>query len=133
MLGTLKSAIAVFLLAAALPAAGAELPTQKSTDRGVTVAVTPQNLTTGATSWDFKTVLDTHSADLSDDLMKTAALVDGDGRRYTPAAREGAGPDGHHREGVLRFQPISPRPSTIELQITRSGEAAPRTFRWQLN
>jgi hypothetical protein len=129
----LKSALAVFLLAAALPAAGAELPTQKSADRGVTVAVTPQNLAAGAANWDFKVVLDTHSADLSDDLVKTTVLVDGSGRRYTPVAWDGAGPGGHHREGILRFKPISPRPPSIELQITRSGEAAPRTFRWQLN
>ena len=37
-----------------------------------------------------------------------------------------------HREGVLRFKPISPRPQSIELQITRAGEDAPRSFRWQL-
>lgn len=122
----------VFAAAAALPAAAAELGVQKSTDRSVTVAVTPQNLADGAGSWDFKIVLDTHSADLGDDLTKSAILVDGDGRRYTPVAWDGAGPGGHHREGVLRFKPISPRPQSVELQIARIGESAPRTFRWQL-
>lgn len=122
----------LFVAAAALPAAAAELTTQKSADRGVTVAVTPQNLSGTVANWDFKIVLDTHSADLSDDLMKTAVLVDGGGKRHTPAAWEGAGPGGHHREGVLRFKPIAPRPESVELQITRSGESAPRIFRWQL-
>lgn len=130
----LKSMLVAFVLAAAtaLPAAAAELDAQKSTDRGVTVAVTPRIPANGAGSWDFKIVLDTHSADLSDDLTKSATLIDGDGRRYTPVAWDGAGPGGHHREGVLRFKPISPRPQSVELQIARNGEAAPRAFRWQL-
>jgi hypothetical protein len=47
-------------------------------------------------------------------------------------AWDGAPPGGHHREGVLRFKPISPQPQAIELQFTRAGEGAPRSFRWQL-
>jgi hypothetical protein len=131
----LKSMLVALVLAAttALPAAAAELDAQKSTDRGVTVAVTPQNLTDSAGSWNFKIVLDTHSADLSDDLTQSSVLVDGSGKRHMPVAWDGAGPGGHHREGVLRFKPISPRPQSIELQIARNGEAAPRVFRWQLN
>ena len=114
-------------------AAAAELPTQKSSDRGVTVAVTPQDLCGDARTWDFKVVLDTHSQDLSDDLVKTAVLLDGTSQKYAPISWDGAGPGGHHREGVLRFKPVSPRPQAIELRITRPGESAPRTFRWQLN
>lgn len=131
----LKSMFVAFVLVAAtaLPATAAELDAQKSTDRGVTVAVTPRIPADSAGSWDFKIVLDTHSADLSDDLTKSATLIDGDGRRYTPVAWDGAGPGGHHREGVLRFKPISPRPQSLELHIARNGEAAPRAFRWQLN
>lgn len=131
---SLKSALVAFLLAAAAgwPAGAAELTTQKSTDRGVTVDVTPQNLSTGASTWDFKIVLDTHSADLNDDLVKSSFLLDGAGGRYAPVAWDGAPPGGHHREGVLRFERISPRPQSIELQITRAGEDAPRSFRWQL-
>lgn len=121
----------VFTAATALPVAAVELDAQKSTDRGVTVAVTPRIPADGG-SWDFKIVLDTHSADLNDDLTKSAVLVDGGGKRYMPVAWDGAGPGGHHREGVLRFKPISPRPQSVELQIARNGEAAPRAFRWQL-
>jgi hypothetical protein len=110
----------------------AELESQKSTARSVTIVVTPQNLSSEAPSWDFKTVLDTHSGDLSDDLVKSAALIDNGGGRYTPVAWVGAPPGGHHREGLLRFKPISPRPQSIELQITRSGEDTPLLFRWAL-
>jgi hypothetical protein len=122
----------LFAVSAAFPAASAELATEKSSERGVTVAATPQNLSSNAKTWEFKIVLDTHSQDLGDDLLKTAVLLDGTGAKYTPTGWDGAGPGGHHREGVLRFKPVSPQPQSIELQITRAGEDAPRSYRWQL-
>jgi len=69
---------------------------------------------------------------LNDDLVKFSFLRDGAGRQYAPLAWDGVPPGGHHREGVLRFKPIAPKPQSIELQITRAGEDAPRSFRWQL-
>jgi hypothetical protein len=130
----LKSTVAACLLVAAatLPAPAAELAAQKSSDRGVTVAVTPQDLSADAKTWDFKIVLDTHSQDLSDDLVKSALLLDNSGGKYRPVKWDGPGPGGHHREGVLRFTPVTPPPATIELRITRPGESAPRSFRWRL-
>jgi len=131
---SLISALVAFLFAAtaASPAGAAELATQKSADRGVTVEVTPSNLSAGAGTWDFKVVLDTHAGELNDDLVKTAALLDDKGRRHVPVQWEGAGPGGHHREGMLKFKPVSPAPAAIELQIRRAGEADPRSFRWKL-
>jgi hypothetical protein len=122
----------LFAVSAAFPAASAELGTQKSSEHGVTVAVTPQELSSNARTWDFKIVLDTHSGDLNDDLLKTAVLLDGTGTQHAPVAWDGAAPGGHHREGVLKFKPVSPTPDTIELRIQRPGESAPRSFRWQL-
>lgn len=129
----IKYLISLFGLAAslALPSLAAELGAQKSSDRGVTVEITPQSLSADAKSWDFKVVLDTHSQDLSDDLLKTTVLLAGNGR-LAPVAWEGAPPSGHHREGTLRFTPVTPVPQSIELQMRRPGEAAPRTFRWNL-
>ncbi len=112
--------------------AAAHLAAQTTSARSVTVKVTPQNVAADATTWDFAVVLDTHSADLNDDLVKSSSLRDGVGGQYAPLTWDGAPPDGHHREGVLRFKPISPKPKSIELQITRAGEDAPRSFRWQL-
>ena len=124
--------VCLFTAVIALPAAAAELKSQKTAGGGVTVTVTPQILAQDAKTWDFKIVLDTHSQDLRDDLMKSAALLDGSGARHAPVAWDGAAPGGHHRTGVLRFKPISPRPQAVELQISRPGESAPRAFRWQL-
>ena len=122
----------LFAVAAAFPAVSAELAAQKSSERGVTVAATPQDLSSNAKTWDFKIVLDTHSGDLSDDLLKTAVLLDGTGTQHVPVAWDGAAPGGHHREGVLRFMAVSPQPQAIELRIARPGESGPRSFRWQL-
>jgi hypothetical protein len=130
----LKHAVVACLLAAAFlfPAAAAELAAQKKSDRGVTVVVTPQNLSVDAKTWDFKIVLDTHSQDLTDDLTKSAVLLDETGARHAPVGWEGAGPGGHHREGTLKFEPVTPAGDAIELRITRAGEATPRSFRWRL-
>lgn len=124
------SGILVSLLAAG--AFAAELAVQRSSASGVTVAVTPQSLAAGAKSWDFKVVLDTHSAELKDDLARSAVLVVDGGGSYTPTAWQGDPPGGHHREGTLKFNAISPQPKAIELQIQRPGELKPRSFRWQL-
>lgn len=131
---SLKLTIAWCVVAAgvALTVSAAELGSQKSSARSVTIVVTPQNLSSEAPSWDFKTVFDTHSGELRDDLVKSATLMDDGGKLYTPVAWDGDPPGGHHREGLLRFKPISPRPQSLELQITRSGENTPRLFRWTL-
>lgn len=116
-------------LAQAAPGASA---TQSSVDRGVTVKVTPKAIGLADSRWEFSVALDTHSADLSDDLVQSATLTTEDGRTLKPAAWTGAAPGGHHREGVLAFDVPAPRPASVELRIVRPGESAPRSFRWQL-
>ena len=108
------------------------MATQSSSDQGVTVKVTPTLIGSPDRRWEFAIVLDTHSADLSDDLIQSASLTTSDGRTLKPVSWTGAAPGGHHREGVLTFDVPAPRPTTIELRIVRTGESAPRTFRWQL-
>lgn len=123
-----------WLVAATLLAfnAAAQLAAQKNTAGGVTVAVTPAKLVAGAKTWDFSIVLDTHTQDLSDDLARSAVLVDDRGNEFKALAWDGAAPGGHHRSGVLKFNAIEPRPQALELRISRPGEAKPRTFRWRL-
>lgn len=106
--------------------------TQSSSEQGVTVKVTAKSIGLPGSQWEFAVVLDTHSADLSDDLSRSATLTTDDGRTFKPAGWLGTPPGGHHREGVLAFDVPAPRPVAIELRIDRTGEAAPRVFRWQL-
>lgn len=119
-------------LAALAQATSGAPATQSSVDRGVTVKVTPKTVGASNSRWEFSVVLDTHSADLSDDLVQSASLATDDGRTLKPSDWTGAAPGGHHREGVLAFDVPAPRPTSIELRIVRPGESGPRTFRWQL-
>lgn len=108
------------------------LATQRSAERGVTVSVRPLDLSAGAKSWAFEIVLDTHSAELSDDLATAVVLVDDRGAEHRPSGWQGDAPGGHHRKGTLAFAPVAPRPGAIELRIQRPGEPAPRVLRWRL-
>ena len=111
--------------------ASAQLPTQDDSANGVTVAVTP-NVAADAKVWEFKVVLNTHSQDLSDDLVQTAFLVDDKGNKFKPLGWEGSASGGHHRSGVLKFAPVVPQPQAVELRIDRPGETKTRVFRWEL-
>lgn len=106
--------------------------TQSSSEQGVTVQVTAKSIGLPGSQWEFAVVLDTHSADLSDDLAQSATLTTDDGRTLKPTGWLGAPPGGHHREGVLAFDVPTPRPGAIELRIDRPGESDPRIFRWKL-
>src|SRR5512133_2786381 len=110
----------------------AEVITQTSTVRGVTVAATAGNLSPEASVWDFAVVLSSPNRDLPDDLVKSAVLVDPQGRKYPALIWEGAPSSGRHRAGVLKFIAIKPRPEWVELRITRPQEAKPRKFGWLL-
>lgn len=127
--GLVLAAAPLVAVAQASPEATAA---QSSSDEGVTVKVTPKSIGSPDSRWEFTVALDTHSADLNDDLTQTATLTTDDGRTLKPVSWVGAAPGGHHREGVLAFDVPAPRPSAVELRIDRPGESVARTFRWKL-
>lgn len=108
------------------------LEIRESNDGPVSVAVTPQSVEEGASSWNFDITLNTHSEELSEDLIAVSQLIDDQGKSYKPTAWEGAPPGGHHREGILKFNLISPRPKSIELKIKNVGGIPERSFKWNL-
>lgn len=117
----------------ALAQASADATAMRSTsNQGVTVKVSPKLIGSTDKLWEFAIVLDSHSAELSDDLTQSASLTTSDGRTLKPVSWTGAPAGGHHREGVLAFEVPAPRPGSIELRIARQGESAERTFHWQL-
>jgi hypothetical protein len=128
----LFGALAAVLFVMSTEATSGQLTPQSSQEGGVTVRVTPLDLSADAKSWSFEVVLDSHSQELADDLMQTAAVIDEAGRAHAPLAWEGAPPGGHHRKVVLRFKPITTYPAVVELRVQRPGESKPRTFRWPL-
>lgn len=121
---------AAFALVAASAVDAQQPATQKSVQNGVTVEIMAPDFT--AAAWSFKVVLDTHSQELSDDLVAAAVLVDPGGREMKPTAWEGAGPGSHHREGMLKFPALKPAPATVELRIRRAEETATRVFKFDL-
>lgn len=109
-------------------AQAAEPGTQSSAVGGVTVKITPRVTAADAATWVFAVVLDTHSQELSDDMLRTTLLVTDDGRELKPTAWKGAAPGSHHREGSLEFAAPSPVPKGFVLRMQRPGEAGPRVF-----
>ena len=133
-IATIAGALLLALLAPAYaiaqPAAPNALATQTSRGGGVTVIVTPKDLAADAPRWRFEIVFDTHSVDLSQDLVKSGALIDAAGRRHAPLAWDGDPPGGHHRKGVLSFKPLG-GVDEVTLQIRDVGMPE-RVFRWSL-
>jgi len=135
IIGVLFLAIATaggIMFAAPADAATSGLTARTSREGNVNVTVTPRNLASGASSWDFEVVLETHTQPLDQDLAKVAALIDAQGQSHAPLAWEGDPPGGHHRRGMLRFRPLAGDPAEVELRISGVGGTGVRTFRWQL-
>lgn len=127
----LVGALAVGSLLTAVVAAPA-LPARTRDTGGVRVVVTPKALAPGAAVWEFQVVMDTHTKPLNENMAEVAVLVDDAGRRSAPTAWQGAGPGGHHREGLLQFAVPAEMPAAVELRISGIGGPDIRTFRWQL-
>jgi hypothetical protein len=124
----LKGAVALIAFAVALGAAAAE--TQTSNQGGVEVRVTPGRFTPDAATWDFAVVFVTHTTELSGDPAQFTALRDPQGRTHAALRWDGDAPGGHHRKGILRFQPLRPAPPSVTLEIRGLGGVSERTFTW---
>jgi len=112
----------------------ADLAAQSTESGGVTIAVKPVDVSAKATTWSFQVSLFTHIQELSDDLARTAYILNRAGKtNEIPTGWKGDAPGGHHRNGVLSFKALTPMPKAIELRIQRQGEKAPRVFRWDLD
>lgn len=118
---------------AAQPEATPGLKPQKNSQGAVTVTVAPLDLSPGAKAWSFEVELNTHVAELAQDLAAVSVLTDASGGKYQPIAWEGDPPGGHHRKGVLKFKPITPRPQSISLKIRDMGGPGERVFTWSLS
>ena len=108
------------------------LEPKTNNEGGTQVVIQPLDRLEATTAWGFEITLDTHAGDLGDDLTQVSELRDGAGNRYQPLAWEGNAPGGHHRKGVLRFQPIVPRPASIMLILRGVSGISERTFIWTL-
>jgi len=108
------------------------LETKESANGPVSIAVTPRSLEEDLVAWDFAIVLDTHSEELTSDMVAVSELVDDEGKSYKPVSWEGSPPGGHHRSGVIKFNSVSPKPKSVELKVKSVGGVAERSFKWVL-
>lgn len=108
------------------------LSTQTLTDGVVTYKVTPKNLAPSAITWDFDINLDTHTGSLDQDLVSTVRLIDDKGNEYKALEWEGDQPGGHHREGILKFSPVTLRPASLELKIQTTINNENSSLRWNI-
>lgn len=108
------------------------IETKENGEGSLSVAVTPDSLESREAVWNFQIALNTHSGSIDTDLVSATYLIDDKGNVYKPISWDGAAPGGHHRSGVLKFNPISPRPKSIELKIKDVGGISERSFKWDL-
>jgi predicted small integral membrane protein len=66
-------------------------------------------------------------------MAKVSVLLDDMGNSHQPTAWEGAEPGGHHREGILKFDPITTKIKSLTLKIKDIGGISERAFQWSLN
>ena len=104
---------------------------QISNEREIKITATLQKISKEAKTLDIEVVMETHTHALSEGMEDSSVLI-ADGKQYKPSGWEGSSPGGHHRKGLLHFKTISPKPSSVELQIRLIGDPAPRSFKWRL-
>ncbi len=98
------------------------------TQNNVQVDVTPRM---GASSTSFEIRFTTHSGSMDFAVDQIARLQDDLGREYKPLQWNGSPPGGHHRSGTLVFAPMPAEVSSIQLTLSKIGNAD-RVFKWKL-
>lgn len=97
----------------------------------VRVDVVPVQLEFGKSA-KFEIRMNTHSGDLSQDLVSVSTLKDDSGREYRPAEWLGSPPGGHHRTGVLEFPTLNENTKSVTLVIMGIANVPERIFKWNL-
>lgn len=104
---------------------------QSDNQNGVRVDVRPVQLLPGKSA-KFEIRMNTHSGDLSQDLVAVCTLKDGSGREYRPLNWNGSPPGGHHRSGVLEFPELGDATQSITLVIREVADVPQRVFNWSI-
>lgn len=97
----------------------------------VRVDVVPVQLGFGKSA-KFEIRMNTHSGDLSQDLVSVSTLKDDSGGEYRPVDWQGSPPGGHHRKGVLEFPALNGNTKSVTLVIRGVANVPERIFKWNL-
>lgn len=111
--------------------AGAAFAAQTVEGGSVTVKVTPLKMKINA-PLEFDIVMDTHSVDLAGDMLKAVILRDDSGMEFTPTAWNGPGGGGHHREGKIKFAPLTMSTKSLTLVVKNIAGVPERVYKWDV-
>ncbi len=109
----------------------ATFQTQTVEGGSVSVAVTPIALKLGA-PLEFDIAMNTHSVDLSNDMLTAVVLRDDAGKEYAPTGWDGPSSGGHHRSGKIKFAALTTNTKSISLIVKNIAGVPERTFKWNL-
>lgn len=121
--------IMLFLVTLAADASAYKAKSNKK--NSVRVDVRPVQLLPGKPA-KFEIRMNTHSGDLSQDLIAVCLLKDSSGREYRPINWNGSPPGGHHRSGVLEFSELAEGAESITLVIREVANVPERVFNWSV-
>lgn len=105
--------------------------TKSNKQNRVRVDVRPVQLLPGKPA-KFEIRMNTHSGDLSQDLVAASTLKDNSGREYHPTSWDGSPPGGHHRSGILEFSELGEGAASITLIIREVANVPERAFNWSI-
>ena len=97
----------------------------------VRVDVVPVQLVSGKPA-QFEVRMNTHSADIGQDMVSVCTLKDDNDREYQPVSWDGSPPGGHHRSGILEFPSIDGNTESVTLVIRDIANVPERIFTWKL-
>ena len=125
------SALVIVAVAVGLAADASAYEMKSNSENRVRVDVQPVQLTAGQPI-KFEVRMNTHSADLGQDMVAVSTLKDNIGREYKATAWQGSPPGGHHRKGVLEFQDLADNTESITLVIREIDNVPERIFNWRI-
>jgi hypothetical protein len=121
--------LVIVLFLVTLAAYASAYKTKSNKENSVRVDVRPVQLLSGKPA-KFEIRMNTHSGDLSQDLVAVCTLKDNSGREYLPTGWDGSPPGGHHRSGVLEFSELAEGAESITLVIREVANVPERVFNW---
>ena len=125
------ASLVMILFLVTLAADALAYKTKSNKENQVRVDVRPVQLSPGKPA-KFEIRMNTHSGDLSQDLIAVCTLTDSSGREYRPINWDGSPPGGHHRSGVLEFSDLGEEAKSITLVIREVANVPERIFNWSI-
>ena len=105
--------------------------TKSNKQNRVRIDVRPVQLLPGKPA-KFEIRMNTHSEELSQDMLAVVTLKDNKGREYQATNWKGSPPGGHHLSGVLEFPEFDGNLESITLVIRLIADGPDRTFNWSV-